>query len=69
LLQHFIESGPILSALSSRDTGIVEGGDDLPASRLGNLGELGDLIFQRLAVSGNAAVECSAFDTFCGIHN
>ncbi len=50
LLQHFIETRTLFSALTSAYPRIAKGLDYLPPSTFGNLCELGNLIFHCLPV-------------------
>jgi hypothetical protein len=57
-VSQLIQARPVLAALGSRDTGIVEGGDDLPASGAGDLGELGDLVLDAPSISADWLGSC-----------
>ena len=56
IFEHLVQAGTLIAPLGPADTGIPIYLDDLPASRVRHLSELGDLIFNRLLVRGDAEV-------------
>jgi hypothetical protein len=64
VVEHGIEARPAVSAFGAADAGVPVNLDHFPATALGDLAKLADLVFDRLVVCADADIQRGPFHLF-----
>src|SRR5262245_14423007 len=65
ILKHAVEPWPLVASLGAAYAGVAVDLDDGPATALGDIGELADLVLNRLVIGADAHIKCR---TLCCLH-